>query len=89
MTAKEVVKAAAAKGIKFTDTYVYWARTAAKGSAKKAVKGRLTPATNGARGSSDGRVETLLEAAAAEIGLGRAIAILESERERVRAILSR
>jgi hypothetical protein len=34
-----------------------------------------------------GSVEELLKAIAAEIGLGRAIAVLQGERDRVRAVL--
>jgi hypothetical protein len=44
------------------------------------------PSTNGTH-RADTKVEDLLRAAAAELGLGRAIEILQSERARVRAVI--
>lgn len=70
-------------------------KTAKKGTASKqptpsstATKTRAVTkptASNGSRPS--GSVEDLLRAAASELGLGRAIEILEGERARVRAVL--
>jgi hypothetical protein len=47
----------------------------------------ITPVTNGGGSSVSARAESLLKAVAAEIGLARAIAILESERARVHVVL--
>jgi hypothetical protein len=47
------------------------------------------PATNGGPPGTNTSVEDLLKAAAAELGLGRAIEILQGERARVRAVIER
>jgi hypothetical protein len=72
------------------------ARTSKKSASKPAavVTPTKTPAStskttgsNARQRSSDTTVEDLLRAAAAELGLGRAIEILQGERARVRAVI--
>lgn len=95
MPVKDVVAKAKEAGLKIADTYVYWARSAAKkGSAKrKSVKQaarRATPRTGPAVSrpiATRTSAEDLLKAVAAEIGLGRAIEVLQGERARVHAVL--
>jgi hypothetical protein len=60
--------------------YVYSIRTAARVAAEKLTRGRAPSPMNG-------RAEDLLRAVAAELGLSRAIAILEGEKARVTALL--
>ncbi len=95
--AKEVVAQAKAAGMSISETYIYGLRAAAKTSKKRASTGnrpsrpaaatpaivqRSSPAPKG-----HGKAEDLLKAVAAEIGLGSAIEILQSERARVRAAI--
>ncbi|MEO8877146.1 MAG: hypothetical protein ABI461_16250 [Polyangiaceae bacterium] len=95
--AKEVVAKAKAEGIMLTDAYVYNVRAtwrAAKVAPKKTAPrekgarprakrgGAVTVRLRGARG-----VEDLLRAVAAELGLVRAIGVLEAEHRRVRRLL--
>jgi hypothetical protein len=89
MSAKEVVAEARKNGIKIADTYVYWARRTGKGLAKTTARRstvRQAPAIKRPITTSS-KVEELLKAVAAEIGLGRAIEILAGERARVRAVM--
>jgi len=89
--AKEVVKLAKAAGIKLGIYYVYNVRRAAKMAAKKSRTASKSPAsapvavTGGSRASAT--AESLLKAVAAELGLGPALAILQGERARVRAVI--
>jgi hypothetical protein len=95
--AKEVVAQAKAAGISITENHVYGVRAADKRAKRKAAAKVDTsrPATAAAsmvNGSSSApkvsaRAEALLKAVAAEIGLGRAIELLQSERARVRALI--
>ena len=93
--AKEVVAKAKAQGITLTDAYVYNVRAtwrATKTAPTKpalrqpksstAKRGPVTVRLSGARG-----VEDLLRAVAAELGLVRAIDVLEAEHRRVRKLL--
>lgn len=91
VSAKDVVAKAKEARIELTESYVYNVRGAAKAAAKRTVarpaaKAKApvahSTATNRARNHS---VDDILKAAAAEIGLGSAIAILQGERDRVRA----
>jgi hypothetical protein len=88
--AKEVIEKGKAQGIKLTAAYVYSIRTAAKAHAAKpgraAGLGRSSGAAKG-RDSNDRRIEDLLRAVAAELGLSRAIGLLQAEQQRVRAVL--
>jgi len=87
--ARQVVESAKAAGIKLDATYVYKVQSRSKPVARprdlpvKAVA--LGPAMR-TRGSS---VDELLRAVAAELGLGRAVELLQSERARVKAVLGR
>jgi hypothetical protein len=73
--------------------YVYnWRRAAAKGATKKRRGAKQTAPsnpklTNGVRSPVSSSAETVLRAVAAEVGLGRAIELLEGERARVHSIL--
>jgi hypothetical protein len=94
LPAKEVVERAKAAGLKMSVAYVYSIRTAAKANARKsggsappaAPRGRVAIAVNG-HASGGGKVEDLLRAVAAEIGLSRAIGLLQSEQQKVRAVI--
>jgi hypothetical protein len=86
--AVEVVKKARAAGLKMQAKYVYNVRASAKVAAKKssapAPKAASMPAPQSKRSIN---AEELLKALGAELGLSHAIAILERERGRVRAVL--
>jgi hypothetical protein len=92
--AKDVVKAAKAAGIPISEAYVYTIRYEQKRREQKGKPGR--PAGRRGRGRAPaaaaapartGGVEDLLRAAAAEIGLSRAIALLQEQQRAVRAVL--
>jgi len=95
--ANEVVAKAKAAGLPITKDYVYSVRSADKRAKKKgAAKGNAPkPAVIAAAvvtGSASApkvstKAELLLKAVGAEIGLGNAIALLQSERARVRELL--
>jgi hypothetical protein len=92
MPAKEVVAKAKSQGITLTDAYVYNVRATSKAAKGKAAK---RESTNGSRGRGAAGVkmrggrgaEDVLRAVAAELGLARAIAVLEAEHARVRKLL--
>jgi hypothetical protein len=94
MSAKDVVAEARKNGNKIADTYVYWARRTGTGLAKTTVTRhaarrsslRQAPAITRPIMTSS-KVEELLRALVAEIGLGRAIEILAGERARVTAVI--
>jgi hypothetical protein len=95
MPAKDVVEKAKAQGMKLSVEYVYSIRAAAKTTARKSAKAgapkRLgrppkVRATSDAR-SRNVRVEDLLRAAAAEIGLSHAIGLLQAEQQKVRSVI--
>jgi len=85
LTAKEIVAKANAEGIKMGEAYVYNVRTYDKSSKSKRARhaARRTAATSSFTTSAEG----LLKAAAAEIGLGRALDILERERAMVKSAM--
>jgi hypothetical protein len=89
MPVKDVVAMAKAKGIHFDEPYVYWARRPSKGTATR--KRASTAVRNGpsiARAiTTTSSAEALLLALGAEIGLGKAVEILEGERAKVRAAI--
>lgn len=95
--AKEVVAIAKAAGISLTENHVYSVRSVDKRAKKKsaAKTNAPKPAVTAAavvHGSATApkvstKAETFLKAIAAEIGLGNAIAVLQSERARVRELL--
>jgi hypothetical protein len=83
MPAKDVVEKAKAQGMKISVAYVYSIRTAAKAGARRAG----TIDGSGKSFGGGGRVEDLLRAVAAELGLSRAIGLLQAEQAKVRAVL--
>jgi hypothetical protein len=100
--AKEVVAKARAAGISITENHVYSVRSVDKRAKKKssakshapkpAVTAAAVTAASVVNGSASApkvsaKAESLLKAVAAEIGLGNAIAILQSERARVRGLI--
>jgi hypothetical protein len=93
LSPREIVEDARTAGLQLNVKYVYnWRRAAAKGATKKKRVAKRTPAakttlTNGVRSPASSSAETLLRAVAAEVGLGRAIELLEGERARVHSIL--
>jgi hypothetical protein len=93
---KEVMAQAKAAGIYLTENHVSAVRSqerAKRGqkrvaTARPVVQKPVVPVTvTHASGGTSARVEDLLKAAAAELGLGRAIEILQGERARVRAVI--
>ena len=102
--ASEVVAKAKAAGMSITPQYVYNLRARANrtpgapkrgpgrppGSGRKAKVGSASTASAPRSAApSNSRVEDLLRAAAAELGLSRAIGILQAEQDKVRAIVGR
>jgi hypothetical protein len=92
--AKDVVAKAKERGMTLTESYVYNVRGAAKaarrkrtGSLRSAVVARSAAptATEGSKGGLS--TEDLLRAVGAELGLTRAIELLQAERARVHAVL--
>jgi len=97
MPVKDVVAEAKKHGMTIPETYVYWARSTGKGPAKAKTTKRAARSARSATPRKAPAVtrpittrtsaEDLLRAVAAEIGLGRAIELLEAERARVHAVL--
>jgi hypothetical protein len=87
MKATEVVAAAKTKGIKLSVGQVYVARASAKNKTGKRGPGRPRKNAAPAMAAAHSGVEGLLRAAAAEIGLSRAVEILSEQREAVRKVL--
>ena len=90
LSPKEIVEDAKAEGLKLDPAYVHnvrgYDRTAAKQARRRTAAPKST-ASSGIR-TADANVENLLKAAAAELGLGRSIEILQAERARVRAVIA-
>jgi hypothetical protein len=88
--AKAVVAKAKARGIKLTESYVYNVRGAAK-TARRArtgsLRSALVPRSFAAAARPGLATEDLLRAVGAELGLTRAIEVLQAERARVHAVL--
>jgi hypothetical protein len=92
--AKDVVAKAKERGMMLTESYVYNVRGAAKaarrkrtGSLRSAVVARPATAVATEVGKSGSSTEDLLRAVGAELGLTRAIEVLQAERARVHAVL--
>jgi hypothetical protein len=87
--AKDVVAKAKAAGIKLDIQYVYKLRSRSKSKPKKVAVAK--PASvNTAKTKTNGfhsNAEDLLRAVAAELGLGHAVNILQTQRAQVRAVL--
>jgi hypothetical protein len=96
LSPKEVVEKGKAEGVKFDARYVYRVRAmdkTARKAKRAASKMSTTTAVNGVASSDTPAVrpsssaENLLRAVAAELGLGRAVEILQGERARVRGLM--
>jgi hypothetical protein len=94
LSPKEIVEDAKAAGIKLDVGYVHDVRGYDRMKAKKkraAKKASTLAVTNGpltpVPAPASDNAENLLRALGAEIGLGRAIELLEAERARVRAVI--
>ena len=93
LSPRAIVEKAKAEGVELSVTYVYNVRgqdkaisnKKARASKKTSSTSTLKPVSNGTRPS--GTVEDLLKAAASELGLGRAIEILQGERARVHKVM--
>jgi hypothetical protein len=86
--AKEVVAKAKASGLKLDLQYVYKVRSRSKPrrAARAARATRTASAPTSTARTPGSSTEALLRALGAELGLARAVAILESERARVSSI---
>jgi hypothetical protein len=92
MPAKDVVAKAKAAGMTLSENYVYTIRSAAKtkpGKRRRPKGSANTPTGAMAAKVAASGVEDLLRAAASEIGLSRAIAILQEQQAVLRAALGR
>jgi hypothetical protein len=95
LSPREIVEDAKAAGVKLDVGYVYNVRGAAKARSttpaskvtKRAARTARTPSLAVRPTGSSSKVEDLLKAIAAELGLGRAMEILAGERARVRAVI--
>ena len=88
--AKEVVAKAKAAGISLSDAYVYNVRatTKTKKTGSTGARGpRRGPAPTTVHVGGGRGAEELLRAVAAELGLARAIGVLQAEHSRVRRLL--
>lgn len=89
MSAKEIVAKAKAAGITLNDKYVHKVRSEAKVAArgKGGRQQQRHAPSNGTARAGDRSAEQLLRAVAAEIGLARAISLLQDEHQRVRRLI--
>jgi len=87
LSAKEIVAKAKAQGIQMGEPYVYNVRAYDKTSRGKRGRSAARSTARLARTNGTSPAENVLKAVAAEVGLGRAIDILEHERALVRAVL--
>jgi len=88
--AKEVVAKAKERGMTLTESYVYNVRGAAKAARRRragSLRSALVPRPVASAGKSRLSTEELLRALGAELGLARAIELLQAERARVHAVL--
>jgi hypothetical protein len=87
--AKEVVAKAKERSMTLTESYVYNVRGAAKAARRKRAGSLRAAVAPRAVVPAKGRLsaEDLLRAVGAEIGLTRAIEVLQGERARVHAVL--
>jgi hypothetical protein len=97
LSPKEIVQKAKAAGVKFDARYVYRVRAMDK-TARKAKRAAVKTTTSTPAHANEVRLsaalsaasssnEDLLRAVAAELGLGRAVEVLQGERARVRAVI--
>jgi hypothetical protein len=85
--AKDVIAKAKAAGISVTESYVYSVRTTMKKARRRPPSPSSSPSSSAAAIKASGGPESVLRAVAAVIGLRRAIALLETERDRVQKLL--
>ncbi|MCC6525657.1 MAG: hypothetical protein IT373_23610 [Polyangiaceae bacterium] len=85
LPAKEIVAKGKAAGLELTEKYVYTIRSVAR--ARKVRDEHRAAAKTAPNAAASSGVGALLLAVAAEVGLGRAIELLEGERRRVNAML--
>lgn len=85
LPAKEIVAKGKAAGLTLTDKYVYTIRSVDRSRKQRAALRAPTAGGGTAIGGAGvaGNAEGLLVAVAAEVGLGRAIALLENHRRTV------
>lgn len=87
LSAKEVVAKAKEHGVKMGEPYVYNVRTYDKNKGARRAGGRRAPGIARPSTVVSSSAESLLKAVAAEVGLGRAIEILQGERAQVHAMM--
>jgi hypothetical protein len=92
LSPNEIVKKAKAAGLKFAVQYVYNVRRQEETGVKNWRSGTRTAPSRKAPAvarpiANSSRAEDLLRAVAAEVGLARAIDLLEGERARVHAVM--
>jgi hypothetical protein len=87
LPAKEVLAKAKASGLKTSESNVHRVRRLHGGSKRAASAPRKASTVARTTSGSHSRTEELLRAVAAELGLGRALEILQGERARVRGVL--
>lgn len=84
--AKEIVAKGKAVGLEFNEKYVYTIRSVARSRKQRdEARAAVGPGSSGANTGAG----ALLVAVAAEVGLGRAIGLLEQERKRVLTAMGR
>jgi hypothetical protein len=87
MTASEVVAKAKGQGIKLSPAFVYVVRSKKSKPGAKRGPGRPRKNAAPAMAAAHSGAEGLLKAAAAEVGLSRAMEILSEQRDAVRRVL--
>jgi hypothetical protein len=87
MPVSEVIATAAASGMKISRQLVYVVRSRGGAKPAKAGKPGRKPRATVVMGSHSSTADSLLLAVASEIGLGRAMEILEAQRAQVRGVL--
>lgn len=94
LSPKEIVEKGKAEGVKLNASYVYNVRNYEKSKTQKKVTKRAAHRATARKAPSVTRsiatntsAEDLLRAVAAELGLGRAIELLQGERARVHAVM--
>jgi hypothetical protein len=87
LTAKEVLAQLKAKGMKTTESNVYRVRRLTKASAPQRGRPPKSARKSSAATVTTSSAEGLLRAVAAEVGLGRALDILQTERSRVKPLI--
>ncbi len=90
LSPKEIVEDAKAAGLEFEVQYVYNVRRHDAATGRKPERRMSAPRSSAPVRrpvATSSKAEELLKAVAAELGLGRAIEVLQGERARVRAVI--